>query len=40
VAFVDFQTAWAPEGHIGFCLGDGPDVKFLQSHLDTICVTG
>jgi hypothetical protein len=40
VAFVDFQISWAPEGHIGFCLGDGPDAKFLQSHLETNCVTG
>jgi GH25 family lysozyme M1 (1,4-beta-N-acetylmuramidase) len=40
VAFVDFQTSWAPEGHIGFCLGAGPDAKFLQSHLETNCVTG
>jgi hypothetical protein len=40
VTFVDFQTSWAPEGHIGFCLGDGPDAKFLQSHLETNCVIG
>ena len=40
VAFVDFQTSYAPEGHIGFCLGDGPDAKFLQSHLETACVIG
>ena len=40
VAFVDFQTSWAPEGHIGFCLGNGPDAKFLQSHLASSCVTG
>ena len=40
VAFVDFQTSWAPEGHIGFCLGDGPEAKFLQSHLESSCVNG
>jgi hypothetical protein len=40
VAFVDFQTPWAPEGHIGFCLGNGPNAKYLQSHLATSCVTG
>ncbi len=30
----------APEGHIGFCLGNGPNAKYLQSHLATSCVTG
>lgn len=30
IAFVDFQTSWAPQGHIGIALG-GPDDKFLQS---------
>ena len=40
VAFVDFQTSWAPEGHIGFCLGDGPDARFLQSHLASPCTDG
>jgi len=40
VAFVDFQSPWAPEGHIGFCLGNGPDAKFLQSHLASTCVIG
>ena len=38
VAFVDFQTPHSPEGHIGFCLGDGPDAKFLQSYADS-CTT-
>jgi hypothetical protein len=40
VVFVDFQTPWAPEGHIAFCLGDGPEAKLLQSHLDTFCAVG
>ena len=40
VPFVDFQTSWAHEGHIAFCLGDGPDAKLLQSHLDSLCGVG
>lgn len=35
--FVDFQTPWSPEGHIGFSLGDGPNARILQSHLETSC---
>jgi hypothetical protein len=31
VPFVDFNTPWAREGHIGFCLGDGPNARILQS---------
>lgn len=31
VPFVDFETRWAPEGHIAFCLGDGPNARLLQS---------
>lgn len=40
VLFVDFQTRWAPEGHIAVCEGDGPDALVQQSHLDTTCSTG
>lgn len=40
VVFVDFQTRWAPEGHIAFCLGDGPNAKLLQSHLEQSCAGG
>jgi hypothetical protein len=31
VPFVDFETPWAREGHIAFCLGNGPNVRLLQS---------
>jgi hypothetical protein len=40
VVFVDFQSAHAPEGHIAYCLGDGPNGKVLQSHLASSCDTG
>lgn len=38
VPFVDFETRWAPEGHIAFCLGDGPNARVLQSFA-TSCST-
>jgi len=38
VVFVDFGTRHAPEGHIGFCLGDGPNGRLLQSYADS-CAT-
>jgi hypothetical protein len=31
VPFVDFETPWAREGHIAFCLGNGPNARLLQS---------
>jgi hypothetical protein len=31
VPFVDFRTPWAREGHIAFCLGNGPNARLLQS---------
>jgi hypothetical protein len=40
VPFVDFQTRWAPEGHIAYCLGDGPEARVAQAHLETTCGVG
>jgi hypothetical protein len=38
VPFVDFGTPWAQEGHIAFCLEDGPKAMVLQSFA-TSCST-
>ncbi len=38
VPFVDFGTPWAQEGHLAFCLEDGPKARVLQSFA-TSCST-